>query len=663
VKILKSKAKVGVYICHCGINIAGVIDVNKLTKYATSIPNVVVAKNYKFMCSENGQSLIQKDIQDGLVNRVVVAACSPRMHESTFRLTCKEAGLNQFLFEQANIREHATWVNIHDSEGALDIAKDHIRMAVAKVSELKPLDITKVPVKPSCLVVGGGIAGMNSALDIAKDGYDVYLVEKLPSIGGHMAQLDKTFPTMDCSACILTPKTAEVARNEKIHLYTYSEIESVDGYVGNFEVTIKEYPHYIDQEKCTGCGSCAEECLVDCGNEFDLGMKSRKAAYIPFPQAVPGKYTIDMNHCIKCGVCAEVCPVDAINFDDKVKLTKVKVGTIILATGYDPFDPTVITQYGFGKYENVITGFQMERLLSSVGPTGGKVKRPSDKKEPKSIIFVQCVGSRDFHDYGHKYCSRVCCMYATKQARQYKEKHPETSVYIFYIDVRAFGKGYEEFYNRAGEEYGIRYIRGKVAEIYEDEDHNVIVRGEDTLLMRELEIKADLAVLSMALEPRSDIDKLARIFNIQRSEDGFIMEAHPKLKPVETLTEGIFIAGSVQGPKDIPDTVAQAKAAASSAAGLMATGEIEIEPYFSTVLDYKCAGCKSCLSICAFNAITFNNFKKVAEINEILCKGCGTCVSACPSLAIVQNHFGTTQLNAMISTAISNQSVIKNGGS
>ena len=662
-KKLESKVKVGVYICHCGINIAGVIDVNKLTKYAKTIPNVVVARNYRFMCSENGQNLIQKDIKEGLVNRVVVAACSPRMHESTFRLTCKEAGLNQFLFEQANIREHATWVNINDSEGAFEIAKDHIRMAAAKVSELKALEITKVPVEPTCLIVGAGIAGMNAALDVAKDGYEVYLVEKEPSIGGHMSQLDKTFPTMDCSACILTPKTSEVARNEKIHLYTYSEVESVDGYVGNFEVTIKQHPHYINQEKCTGCGSCAEECLVTCGNEFDLGMKSRKAAYIPFPQAVPSKYTIDMHHCIQCGVCAEVCPVNAINFDDKIKRTKIKVGSIILTTGYDPFDPTVITQYGFGKYENVITGFQMERLLSSVGPTGGKVKRPSDKKEPKSIIFVQCVGSRDFHEYGHKYCSRVCCMVSTKQARQFKEKHPDANVYVFYIDLRAFGKGYEEFYNRAGEEYGVRYIRGKVAEIYEDDDHNVIVRGEDTLLMRELEIKADMVVLAMALEPRSDIGKLARIFNIQRSDDGFIMEAHPKLKPVETLTEGVFIAGSVQGPKDIPDTVAQAKAAASSAAGLMATGEIEIEPYYSTVLDYKCAGCKSCMSVCAFNAITFNHFKRIAEINEILCKGCGTCVSACPSSAIVQNHFGTNQLNAIIRTAVPSQSVVKNGGS
>ena len=659
---LKDKPKVGVYICHCGINIAGVIDVDKLSKEAEKFPNVVVGRNYKFMCSENGQSLIQKDIEDGLVNRVVVAACSPRMHENTFRLTCKEAGLNQFLFEQANIREHATWVNLNDSEGAYEVAKDHVRMAAAKVSELKPLELTKVPVEPSCLVVGGGIAGMNSALALAKEGYQVYLVEKDPSIGGNMAKLDKTFPTMDCSACILTPKTAEVARNENIHLYTYSEVESVDGYVGNFEVTIRHKPHYINQETCTGCGSCAQECLVECGNEFDLGMKSRKAAYIPFPQAVPNKYTIDMKHCIRCGVCQEICPVNAIDYNDKETTSKIKVGTIILATGYQAFDPSVIKQYGYGKYENVITAFQMERLLSSVGPTAGKVKRPSDKKEPKSIIFLQCVGSRDFNEHGHKYCSRVCCMYATKQARQYKEKHPEAKVYIFYIDIRAFGKGYEEFYNRAGLDYGITYVRGKIAEVFEDEDQNIIVRGEDTLLQREIELKADMFVLSVALEPRSDMNHIARLFNVQRSEDGFIMEAHPKLGPVETLTEGIFIAGSVQGPKDIPDTVAQAKAAASSAAGLMASGEIEIEPYYSTVLDFKCAGCKSCLSVCAFNAISFNETEKVAEINKILCKGCGTCASTCPSMAIMQNHFATSQLNAMIEQSTMNSSKVENGG-
>ena len=648
--------KIGVYICHCGINIGGIVSVPDLIEYSKTLPNVVIAREYKFMCSDIGQNMIKEDIQNELVNRVIVASCSPRMHEPTFRRACEEAGLNQFLFEMANIREHCTWVNLYDSEGAFEIAKDHIRMAVAKASRLKPLEVTKVKVEPSCLIVGAGIAGMNAALDLSDQGFKVYLVEKTPTIGGHMAQLDKTFPTMDCSACIITPKMSEVARAENVELLTYSEVTDISGYVGNFDVKIMKKPHYIDQKICTGCGACAEECPVVCGNEFDLGMKARKAAYVPFPQAVPGEYTIDMDHCIKCGVCAEVCSAGAIRYDDKPEYMDVKVGTIILATGWDPYDPTILKQYGYGKYPNVITGFQMERLLSSYGPTEGKPKRPSDLKDPHSIVFLQCVGSRDFTEKGNKYCSRVCCMYAIKQARQYKEKHPEADIYIFYMDIRAFGKGYEEFYESAGKNYSIKFIRGRLAEVYEDEDHNVIVRGEDTLLQRQIEIKVDMLVLSIGLEPRCDAEEVARLFNVQRSEDGFFMEAHPKLRPVDTLTDGVFIAGTVQGPKDIPDTVAQAKGAASGAAALMAQGEVEIEPFYSYVLSHVCAGCKSCISLCPFNAITFNEFERVAEINEILCKGCGTCVAACPNSAIVQNQFGDSEILPMIKTAVPQES-------
>jgi len=646
--------KIGVYICWCGINIGGVVDVPKLCDYSRTLPNVSLASEYKFMCSDIGQGMIMEDIRAGKVNRVVVASCSPRMHEETFRRACEEGGLNKYLFEQANIREHCTWVTMNDVPGATRIAKDHIRMAVAKAGALKPLEVTTVKVEPATLVVGAGIAGINAALDLANSGYKVYLVEKSPTVGGHMAQLDKTFPTMDCSSCITTPKMSEVARNKNIELMTYSEVVSLDGYVGNFQARIEKYPHYIDQDSCTGCGHCVDICPVETGNEFELGMKPRKAIYLSFPQAVPGEYTIDMNHCIKCGICAEACPTDSVRYDDKPEYVDIKIGTIILATGYDPYDATRMHQYGFGRYKNVINALQMERLLSSYGPTAGKVKRPSDLKEPESIVWVQCVGSRDFTGRGRKYCSRVCCMYATKQARSYKEKHPNAQIFIFYIDLRAFGKGYEEFYNDTAKNYGIKFIRGRVAEILEGENDNVIIRAEDTTLQRPLELEVDMVVLSIGLEPRADIDDIARIFNVTatKTEDGFLMEAHPKLRPVDTLTEGIFVAGNVVGPKDIPDTVAQAKAAASSASTLMSKGEVEIIPYYATVIDHKCAGCKSCIGLCPFNAITFNTIESVAEINDIMCKGCGTCVAACPSKAIIQNHFDDLQILPMIETAI-----------
>jgi heterodisulfide reductase subunit A len=651
------RAKIGVYVCHCGVNIGGVVSVPDLVEYAKTMPNVEVGREYKFFCSDVGQKMIKEDIEAGLVNRVVVAACSPRMHEPTFRIACREAGLNQFLFEMANIREHSTWVHMKDPDGAYETAKDHIRMAINKSRELVPLDIQKVSVEPSCLIIGGGITGMNAALDIATTGYKVYLVERTPTIGGHMAQLDKTFPTMDCSSCILTPKMSEVNRNKNIELLTYSEVVEVSGYVGNFEATILKKPHYVDKDKCTACGICVDSCPITVGNEFEIGLGTRKAIYVPFPQAVPGEYTIDMENCIKCGICARksVCEPEAIKFDDEPEYIKVKVGTIIVATGWDSYDPTELKQYGYGRYPNVITGLQMERMLSSFGPLTGKPVRPSDLKEPHSIAFLQCVGSRNFREGGNKYCSRVCCMYATKQARQYKEKHPEADIYIFYMDIRAFGKGYEEFYESAAENYGINYIRGRIAEVSEDKEHNIIIRSEDTLLQQPIEMSVDLFVLSTGLEPRADAEMITQLLRIQRSSDGFFLEAHPKLRPVDTLTEGIFIAGVAQGPKDIPDSVGQAKGAAASAIRLMAQGEVEIEPYFAIIRPERCIGCGMCVDNCAYGAIELiddRRFGKIASVNEALCKGCGACSGNCRCAAIDVKGFSGEQIYSIITGRI-----------
>jgi heterodisulfide reductase subunit A len=639
----ESELRIGVYVCHCGTNIAGVVNVGGLADYALTLPNVVLAKDYRFMCSDPGQEMIKTDIKEHKLNRVVVAACSPLMHEPTFRNAIRGAGINPYLFEQANIREHDTWCHMHEPEKAYEIAKDLVRSAVAKASKIEPLEIIEVPVKKSCLIIGGGISGISAALDLAEAGFEVHLVEKNTTIGGRMIQLDKTFPTMDCSACILTPKMTGVGRHPNIKLHAYSEVKSIEGYVGNFKAKIVKKPRYVIESKCNGCGKCEEVCPVYVPNEFELGLKPRRAIYMPFPQAVPNKYTIDMDKCVKCKLCVKACEPEAIDFNQQPTEEEVEVGTIIATTGYDPYDPT--GEYGYGTYENVVTGMQVERMLSAFGATGGEVVRPSDLKVPKTVAFIQCVGSRNFRK--NTYCSRVCCMYATKHARQLKEHHPDTNVYVLYMDVRAFGKGYEEFYERAQREYGINYIRGRAAEVLEDPTtKNLIVRAESTELGRPIEVEADLVVLSVGLVPRQDIEEVQHLLKISRSADGFYLEAHPKLRPVDTLTDGIFIAGAVQGPKDIPDAVAQAKGAASGAASLMSKGKVEVEPFYSIVNSDKCSGCLSCIAMCPFGAILIEDGK--AKINNVLCKGCGCCVATCPSGSITQNHFKDSQILAQI---------------
>lgn len=644
--------KVGVFVCHCGKNIAGVIDVEKLAEYAKSIPNVVFTKDFKFMCSNSGQELIAEALRDKKIDRVVVAACSPLMHEPTFRRVLDQNNVNQFFFEQANIREHISWVSMAQPDRALLLAKDHVKMAVSKVSNNKPLEIQKFSVAQEVLVVGAGISGMFAALDLTKK-YKVHLVERSPTIGGHMSQLDKTFPTMDCSACITTPKMVEVGRDPNINLMTCSEVIDVEPNVGNYIVKIKKKAKKIDHEICTSCGVCAEVCPITAPNEFDMGLGHRTAAYIPFPQAVPSQYTINDDDCIRCGICVTNCEVGAIDLEQQDEIIEITVGSVIICTGNDIFDPSGISRYGYNKYKNVVTGIEMERLLSSYGPTLGKLKRPSDHETPQKIAFLQCVGSRDFQDGAHSYCSRVCCMYAIKQARIFKEKHPESEVYIFYMDIRAFGKGYEEFYEISAREYGINFIRGRIGEVYEEPDGGLLIIGTDTLLGERLELKVDMLVLSSGLESRKDAKEVARLFAIQCTEDGMFMERHPKLFPVDSLTDGVFIAGTCVSPRDIPDSIAQAKAAASSADNFMVLGEVAIDPYYAYVLPEKCSGCKSCISMCPYEAIFFDDLDKVSVINTLKCKGCGACMVTCPSEAIVQNHFTKKQILGELESILS----------
>lgn len=641
--------KIGVYVCHCGINIGGVVDIDAVKDYAATLPNVEVSEEYKYFCSDPGQDMIQKDVKEGKVNRVVVAACSPRLHEPTFRRCIREAGLNQFLFEFANIREHDSWVHMGEPEAATEKAKDLVRMAVAKARLLEPLEAEKVAVDNKALVIGGGVAGIQSALDLADMGFKTYLVEKQPTIGGRMAQLDKTFPTLDCSMCILAPKTVDAAKHENIELISFAEVKEVHGYIGNFQVVIEKKPRYVKEDICTGCGSCSEVCPIEMPNYFDEGMGMVKATYIPFPQAVPLVATINKDYCIDCKLCDQACGNGAIDHDQEAETIEIDVGTIIVATGYDPYDPTEKKELSYADAQNVITGLELERLINASGPTMGKVLKPSDGEKPKSVAFIQCVGSRD-EQINKPYCSRVCCMYAMKNAQLIKDKMPDTDVAIYYMDIRAFGKGFEEFYRRSQEKYGIKFIRGRPANVLVNPDETLSIRSEDSLLGKLTEYDYDMVVLSVGLEPPEGSEELRQTIGLSKSADGFLMEAHPKLRPVDTLTDGIYLAGVSQGPKDIPDAVAQASGAAARAAIPMVKGEVEIEPIIAAVDTDVCGGCEVCLELCPFGAVERKDEK--AFINVALCKGCGTCVAACPSGALDQQHFRTGQIFAQIEAAL-----------
>lgn len=641
--------KIGVYVCHCGINIAGVADVETLAEYAATLPNVVLSKEYKYVCSDPGQEMIKEDIKEKGLNRIVVAACSPRLHEPTFRRCVKEAGLNPFLFEFANIREHNTWVHMDEPEAATEKAKDLIRMAVAKARLLEALEAEKVAVKDTALVIGGGVAGIQAALDLGDMGFKTYLVEKQPTIGGRMSQLDKTFPTLDCSMCILAPKMVDVGKHDNIELLSYAEVKDVDGYIGNFKVSVEKKPRYIEEDICTGCGTCSDVCPIEIPNYFDEGMGMVKACYIPFPQAVPLVTTIDKDYCIDCKLCDQVCGNGAINHDQEPEEIELEVGTIIVATGFDPYDPTEKKEWSYEDAANVITGLELERLINASGPTQGHVKKPSDGETPKSVAFIQCVGSRD-DQIDKPYCSRVCCMYAMKNAQLIKDHEPDTEVAIYYMDIRAFGKGFEEFYKRSQEKYGIKFIRGRPATVLENPDQTLTIRAEDTMLGKVTEYNYDMVVLSVGLQPPEGSGELRQTIGLSQSADGFLMEAHPKLRPVDTLTDGVYLAGVAQGPKDIPDSVAQASGAAARAAIPMVKGEVEIEPIVASVNTDVCGGCEVCVELCPFSAVEIED--EQAKINIALCKGCGTCVAACPSGALDQYHFRTAQIMAQIEAAL-----------
>jgi len=653
--MVEEKPRIGVFVCHCGLNIAGVIDVKAVTEYAKTLPDVVYTKDNRYTCADPGQDEIRKAIKEHRLNRVVVAACSPRMHEPTFRKTCAEAGLNPFFFEMANIREFSSWCHPSTPKEATEKAKEIVKMAVAKARLLQPLKEIEVPVTNKALVIGGGIAGINSALDLAEMGFKVYLLEKTESIGGHMAQLDKTFPTLDCSICIEGPKMVDVGRHPNIEIISYADLLSVSGYVGNFKVKIRKNPRYVIAENCTGCGECKEVCPIEYPNEWDMNMGVRKAISVPFEQAVPLVYTINIDHCIECYKCEEACGArEAINFNQKPEEIELEVGAIIVATGFDIYLPYDDPLYGYGKYDNVITALEFERLILAAGPTGGKVIRASDGKKPHSVVFIQCVGSRDLKKY--EYCSGFCCMYALKNAILLKEKYKDdVEVYLLYIDMRTPFKGYEEFYRRA-RNLGVNFIRGRASHVLEDpETKNLIVRAEDMTLGQPIDLPTEMVVLCTAAVPKADAAEIARILNISRGTDGFFMESHPKLKPIDTPVDGVFVAGACQAPKDIPYSVSQGSGAAARAATILSKKTWKIEPIVAEVDPERCRNtrvkCGICAERCPYGAIEVSE-KQPAKVITAMCHGCGTCVAECPADAITQKHFTDEQIFAQIREAL-----------
>ncbi len=653
----KGEERIGVYVCHCGTNIAGVVDVQEVAEWAAAQlehRGVVIGREYKFMCSSLGQELIEKDIKELELTRVVVAACSPHLHEHTFRTACKNAGLNPYLCELVSIREQVSWVHT-DKAAATAKAKAVVSGGVERVIRHAPLEPLRVPIHPDTLVVGGGIAGIQSALEIADAGYHVYLVEREPSIGGHMAQFDKTFPTLDCSACILTPKMVQVGTHPNVTLLTWSEVEKVDGFVGNFTVTVRKKARKVIEDLCTGCGICQEKCpkkVID--DVYEAGLGYRKAVYTPFPQAVPKYPVMDVENCTyfekgTCKACEKFCPTNAIDFKQQDEILTLQVGNIVLATGYDLFDARRVTNYGYGRLPNVFTSLEFERLSNAAGPTNGNIVLRDGKTTPKAVGIVHCVGSRDRNF--NNYCSVICCMQGLKFAHLVHER-TGAIVYNFYIDMRTAYKAYDEFYQRVLEE-GTLFVRGKVAEITDvprrpDEDGHLIVQVEDTLAGKQRRIPVDMVILSTGLQPRYDAKETAKRFGLSCSSDGWFIEKHPKLDPISTMTEGIYIAGCVQGPKDIPSSVAQGAAAAARVLGKIQQKEISIEPVRASVNQDQCSGCRICNNLCPYNAISFDEDRGVSLVNAALCQGCGTCVAACPAGAISGTAFSNDQILSQI---------------
>ncbi|RQD84643.1 hydrogenase iron-sulfur subunit [Methanosalsum natronophilum] len=640
---------IGVYICHCGLNIANIVNVDVLVEKVENLEDVSLVRNIQFTCSDTGQERIIDDVKEYGLDRILIAACSPKLHEQTFRNVAEKAGLNPYMVEMVNIREQCSWVHSDNPQMATQKGYSLIKMGLARLRLLKPLDVDTVQVNKNVLVIGGGVAGIEAALNLAESGFHVYMVEKEPTIGGKMALLNEVFPTNDCSICVLAPKMTEVNNHPNIELFTLSEITEIKGNVGNFSVSVTSKPRYVLEDKCKGCiEDCSRVCQVEVPGKFDYGLGKKKAISVAIPQAVPQVAYIDTDYCVGCGLCQLACPSEAIDYEQEEEVVVLSVGAIIVATGYKLFDAAKKEEYMYGRNVDIITTMELERLLNASGPTRGKVVVPSTRKTPKKVAFIQCVGSRD-ESVGNPHCSRVCCMSSLKDAQLLKERYPETNITIHYIDIRASGEMYEEYYSKT-QSMGIEFIRGKASEVIENENGELILRFEDTLEQEITQRKYDLVVLATGMEPTESTITISNMLNLSCRTDGFFSIAHPKMRPVDSHIEGVFVAGCATGPKDIQSSIAQGSAAAAKSIRLLNLGKLETDPLCAMVDSSKCISCGLCEKICRFGKIKITD--KKAEVDELSCQGCGTCSAACPTDAIDMRYFTDEQINAQIHAAL-----------
>ncbi|MEM1520502.1 MAG: CoB--CoM heterodisulfide reductase iron-sulfur subunit A family protein [Candidatus Korarchaeum sp.] len=638
------EVRVGVYVCHCGLNIAGVIDVKELVEYAKTLPDVVIAKEYVFMCSAPGQNLIKEDIEQYKLNRVVIAACGPEMHEPTFRAAVSEAGLNPFLIDLIAIREGSSWVHYDNPKAATEKAKDMIRMSVARARNLEPLEKIRGEVVRRALIVGGGVAGLTSALDLANRGFEVHLVERRPTLGGHVALMGllswegRRISGRESVRSLIN----RVKENPRIVVHTNSEVIGVDGSIGNFKVSIKRKPRYVS-EKCNLCGKCVEVCPVSVPNEYEYGLIERKAIYLPFPGAYPERYVIDPSACTFCGKCVEVCPVNAINLDEREEEISLAIGAIVMSIGHEDYEPAV-GEYGYSLSPRVITLNQLKRYLSDDGPTRGELLVNGTR--PKSIVFISCVGSLSTTPHANQYCSRTCCMAALSEMLHIKSKYPDANIFYVHKDIRVYGKDEKLYWDAI--DSSIKFVRfDKESPKVSIEKDRLSVEVFEATLQERISIPADAVVLVTGMTPIKDVDSVRSLFKVGCGGDGFLKELHLKLNPVESLTGGIFLAGTATGPKNVPESIIAGSAAAAKASILLVKDYIEVEPLIAEVDESKCSGCGICVSLCPFNAISIlkrEDGTKYSKIDPMLCEGCGTCVAACPSAAIQQYGYKDKQI-------------------